>query len=410
MTADRHRGAGAIAVAALAVILLTTLRASPAQVERAAETSWRCLVCGDAGVTDVLLNLLLFWPLGAALRALWWPWWRAIGAMALGTLAIEGAQATLLAGRDASLGDVLANTLGGAFGWCLLPTLALLRSPNRTRARSMTAALILASSATWLMTGWGLHPYGSTSAPWVGQRMRQWTGHDLFPGALGVATLNDIEIPNDQLDETPAIADTVHLSLLLMRRDSATPSLPVSILRVVDGRGREQFSVAQQKEWLLFGARVRASRLRVRTPVWRIEGAARMPTDVPWLVEWRWLGSRVELWRGPASGITPPTVDSIPLSIGLGWVFVHPLGARVDSGALWWTALWLALWCLPIGWCLGWLARWEMLPWGVSIVLSFIGASLLTHLPVRPLEIAMLVGWLIAGWLSAAAAGSRRTP
>lgn len=386
---------------ALALIALTTLRSVPSQADRVAETGWQCLVCGEAGVTDVILNLLLFLPLGLTLRAIGWPWLRAVGLAALLTISIETAQATLLTGRDASLSDVLANTLGGAFGWWLLPTLMLLRSPDRTRARSVTAALLVASSACWLMTGWGLRPDGSTSAPWVGQRMRQWSGHDLFPGSLGVATLNGIDVPNDQLSMIPTVPDTLELSLLLMRRDAATPHRPVSILRVVDGQGRQQLSASQRGEELLISSRVRASRLLVRTPTWQFANAMRMPTDVPWLMEWRWMGNRVELQRGPANGSTPPIVQSIPLSIGLGWAFVHPFAAAVGTGTPWWTALWLGLWFLPLGWCLGWLSRWEMSLWGLTAATSFVGASLLTGLPIRPLEFAMVAAWLSLGGISA---------
>ncbi|MEI2720453.1 MAG: VanZ family protein [Gemmatimonadales bacterium] len=116
-------GAGLLVLVSLAVIALTTLRANPSQLDRVAETAWTCLVCGDAGTTDVLLNLLLFAPLGVGLRWRGWSGGRAVLAICLLTLAIEGTQAFALAGRDATISDVLANSLGGAIGWWGWPRL-----------------------------------------------------------------------------------------------------------------------------------------------------------------------------------------------------------------------------------------------------------------------------------------------
>jgi len=382
---------------ALALVLLATLRSEPAQSDRAAETAWHCLVCGEAGVTDVLLNLLLFAPLGMGLRALGARWWTA-ALLALGlTLAIEAAQATLLAGRDASLGDVVANTAGGLLGWWLWGGRDRLRAATPRLARSVAAALLMASTAVWLLSAWGLQPEGSSSGPWVGQRTRVWSGHDPFPGALGLATIGDIEIPNDPLITRPVLAKGFTLSMLLMRQDSTTPSKPVSLLRVVDGRGALQLSVAQRGEAMLVSSRVRASRWRVRTPTWRFEEAMRMPTDVPWSMEWEWYHDRVELRSGATRSGSGTVTRSIPLSVGLGWAYVHPFAAAIGTSAPWWTAAWIALWFLPLGWCLRWLTRGEALAWGAMAVMSYAGASLISGLPVQWLEVMVVVGCVLVG-------------
>jgi glycopeptide antibiotics resistance protein len=86
------------------------------------------LTTGDQppGRFDIVGNIVLFVPLGA-LVMLRWPrlhpvWVVAAGFVASG--AIEAAQLTVLAGRDATLNDVALNTSGTALGWVAGRTVA----------------------------------------------------------------------------------------------------------------------------------------------------------------------------------------------------------------------------------------------------------------------------------------------
>ena len=53
----------------LLVIAWCTLRSAPVPVEEVARLRWYCVVCGDSGVADVVLNILLFLPVGVLLRS-----------------------------------------------------------------------------------------------------------------------------------------------------------------------------------------------------------------------------------------------------------------------------------------------------------------------------------------------------
>ena len=65
----------------------------------------------------VLLNVLLFVPVGALLVALLrWPWVAAVLAAGLCSAAIEVVQAQWLLERIGSVDDVVANTFGAALG------------------------------------------------------------------------------------------------------------------------------------------------------------------------------------------------------------------------------------------------------------------------------------------------------
>ncbi|HXI21878.1 MAG TPA: VanZ family protein, partial [Gemmatimonadales bacterium] len=130
------RGLG-YTVFAFLFIAWFTLRPDPESAEAAARSPFTCLVgCGDQGLRDAILNVILFLPLGLAL-GLWLPARRFRSWLLTVALscAIEFCQYHWLLGRDASLRDILTNSAGGAAGiwlatgwrWLLLPTAALAR-------------------------------------------------------------------------------------------------------------------------------------------------------------------------------------------------------------------------------------------------------------------------------------------
>lgn len=109
-TFTRRAAIGAV----LLGIALITLRPKPDATIRGCR--W-CVACGEFGTLDRLLNIALFAPFGALLVRLR-GWSRrdvALIAAAL-SIGIELAQLHWVAGRDASLSDVVGNTFGGVGG------------------------------------------------------------------------------------------------------------------------------------------------------------------------------------------------------------------------------------------------------------------------------------------------------
>src|SRR5436309_3181847 len=129
--------------AALLPILLATLWPFPGQEP---EGFISCIACGAHATSDVLLNILLFAPLGAALALQPRSVTRCALTAALLSAAIELTQ-LYIPGRDSSLGDVLANTLGGTLGALLtrIAVLWLLPAPARAARLSRTAAFAAAA-------------------------------------------------------------------------------------------------------------------------------------------------------------------------------------------------------------------------------------------------------------------------
>ena len=224
----------------LAVVGWSTLRSAPTQAPIVAALPWYCIACGQSGTADLLLNLLLFLPLGVAARGAGWPARRTLALVFALTLAIEVIQGTLLVGRDASLGDVLANTTGGMLGWLGCPWLGRLSRPSLHVGRIGAAAVVAFMVAMWMMTAAALRPTLSDAVPWVGQLTHRRPYHDPFPGAVLHAALNGADIPEGAMPEAPGRRGPLELIVDVNRRTAVVPLRPASLLRIIDADQRIQ--------------------------------------------------------------------------------------------------------------------------------------------------------------------------
>jgi VanZ family protein len=121
----------ALAWAGLVAILAATLHPIPAAADIASRTPLLCLVCGENGVTDVILNLLLFVPFATGLRLSGWSWKRVTVACFALSFGVELCQYLGIPGRDASLSDLLTNTTGGSAAAAAAPLLRGALLPDR---------------------------------------------------------------------------------------------------------------------------------------------------------------------------------------------------------------------------------------------------------------------------------------
>ncbi|MCG8469395.1 MAG: VanZ family protein [Gemmatimonadetes bacterium] len=116
----------------LALVLYGTLR--PDDVPTSAGF---CILCGDRGLADALLNIAMFVPLGIGARRLG-P--GPLLVFALGFLLSGSIETTqfFIPGRDASVGDVVMNSLGGLIGGLLSPHIETLLRPDGRVAKRLT--------------------------------------------------------------------------------------------------------------------------------------------------------------------------------------------------------------------------------------------------------------------------------
>lgn len=320
-----------------------------------------CIVCGTVGGVDVLLNLALFTPLGLGLGLARLRWSMALSAVAALTVVIEGLQMFLVAGRDASVGDLLMNAAGGVVGFLAGRRFDTLVAPRPAPARlliSMWAALWLALQA---VSAYAMTPrpprsaYFGQIAPTLGgmarldgvvlsARVGSWVIGD---GALGAARSRDVR--DLLLRGSPSIVVSVWRS----PSDGIAP-----VFRIADDSGREVLSIAQDGDDVIFGVRTGANVLRLRPIRLRIRdvrGSAERGRD----------GDTVHVTASYAPGRAFVGTDSragareLRTRVGAsqGWRLFLPLQTYVETGA--WTiaatVAWILALMMPMGYWSVWL-------------------------------------------------------
>ncbi|HET7565353.1 MAG TPA: VanZ family protein [Gemmatimonadaceae bacterium] len=348
----------ALTIAGFLAIAALTLTPNPGGARPSASL---CLVCGSYGGTDVVLNILLFIPFGFGMRLSGLRPRRAFVIAALTSLAIELLQIHVVVGRDASLGDLVSNSLGGAIGIGLASCWRSWLLPNARVARRLMSAglalwlLILAGSA------WGARP-SLTRLTYVGH-WASLTG----PGPLFTGKVIDVSVGHAPLPWN-VIANSGDLRRWLLAgsplRATVTLGSPIDglvpITRITDISRTEIIMLGQQGRDLVFRMRTHASDLRLRDPAVRIENAfpsatadAQAPLAQPDTLRIAG-GYTGRSYRVSVIGPRMAASREIRLSPGLGWSFFLPFSYASGRVTVWLTALWLGGLLLPIGF---WAAR-----------------------------------------------------
>ena len=395
-------GPPVLLILALGAISWLTLKPIPEQGEATQLTPWSCLFCGPQGTADVLLNIALFVPLGAALA---WLGSGRLKALALGaslSLAIELAQATLVPGRDPALGDLLANTVGTAAGALLALAWPGVWRPSASRARRLATA----AGVAWLLmtaaTGWLVLPAPVPDRPIVLVAPDHPLGQ-AFAGRVSGVTVN-----GGGFDEGPlpaAAASRLDPGRVQLGAKVVTGSLPERVAPLVELTSTDSTvwaRLAQLGQKGTFAVRLRSTRIRLMTPEVRVHRAIPM------------VGSVAADFRGSiqqATLIAEVTVDDSThrheraLTPGLGWALVLPFNYPLDHMGAWPSAIWLALTLLPFGF---WQGR-SRLPLAWAMAASIALLSLGIHGSAALLQLrndgfaawlcciaALLLGWLLA--------------
>jgi hypothetical protein len=320
---DRRARALAV-VAACAAIAAATL--TPQQ-PLARLSPWWLPFTGAGDGADALLNVVLFVPLGLALALAGARRGRAVLVALLVTATVELLQAFVIPGRQASVGDVMTNTLGGWAGHVLHDVVAA-----GWRARAAAARrFAIASAAAWLAATVGgaalLRP--STEAP--GGPTRCGSRAPLSPC-----------FPGRVIARSAGMA-----SLAVTVLDGGMAWRP-GIVAGVDGAAGDGLMVLEQRfDWLLFLARTRGAALGLRSP------AVALPGAIGW--EGRQLTVRAGVdgnrrWLesdGRRAELSPSAADwwrlLFPWSAASGGI-IRTVGFFFHAITLLPTAFWLARW------------------------------------------------------------------
>jgi hypothetical protein len=319
----------------LAAIVFATLRPSPPP---ATPLPMFCLVCGELGGVDVALNIILFIPLGAALAWSGMRWHRAVLVSVAVSLGIESLQFTIVPGRDASLGDLLTNSIGGCLGaglmrnwkaWLLPPTRAA--GALALGAAAAMIAVLLASAALLQPA----IPYMDTFGQWAPRQPR----FAPFTGSVHDVTVNGMHVPYALVPErdrflAPFQAGTPHIST------EVTTGQPTERLSAI-ARGAnslfELFLIGQDGTALIFRTRLEASDWALRQPSIALDDA--LPTaGVRAILEG---GLTSDGWYARVRDDRGTRERRVPFAVSLGWSFLMPFDRPLGRDYRWLSALWL---------------------------------------------------------------------
>ena len=338
------RIAAILSIAALAFIGLMTLLPSGTYEP----TPAFCIVCGSLGGVDFTLNVFLFLPLGLALRWLTGRWTTTVVIAALTTLTVETLQWRFIPGRDASLGDLIANTLGAMLGaWIAARGGRVLHAPS-AQARAIAATLGVATAFVITLTAILLRPIDPIGAQYV-----QWTPErpnmDLFRGNLVAVQLNGRLLRPREAFPSQWTYDsaTRRMALRAVVRAPVPPSQRQAIIVRIANEQYEGFMLAQRRDGVVFRSTMAASQLKLRSILVGLEQALATtnPADSVVVLHGTSTSRFISVGREQSSATDAATLRR---TVGLGWAMLLPWDRALNSR--WWpaNAIWLAALLFPV--------------------------------------------------------------
>jgi VanZ family protein len=344
-----RRAGVAILVASLLAIGMATLWPEPPSPQE----SPFCVVCGSFGAVDVVLNIVLFLPLGVGLGLIERSARRAVIAACVLSMVIETAQLLLIPGRDATIGDVIANTLGAALGFAATRGRDFLWRPSPRRARLIVIMLAFVWLLLQVISSIGL----SLSLPrsgYFGQVAPALGNFDVFRGSVLSATVGDIPIRSGQITSPGRMRQ-----LLMNGAEASVVAIPqrpprreAPLLRIADDDRREILRVSQLGESFIFSVTTNAAALRLRGPVFSLPKALVFDSSLRAATPIQVVGRRTNrdallVVRGPG-GVRHVSLRITPSH---GWILWLPFEWTLEGspGERLAGSLWIGMLILPLG-------------------------------------------------------------
>jgi hypothetical protein len=400
------RGASAAVLLALSIAVVAFMTLRPTQAIVATPTF--CVFCGSLGGVDFILNVILFVPLGITLR---WATGRIRTTALIGvatTLIIEALQARLITGRDASLGDLIANTIGTLLGAWLGVAIFRWLNASAPAARRHAVAFGIATALVIAVSAFLLQPLVPRYSQWV-QWMPLRPNTDPFQGHLISVQLKERTVLGVQRLEANEAFDISRRSISMRARIGPGPDSPsrrqAIIARITNGR-EEGFYLAQWGDAAAFRTHMAAARFRLRPILVGLHGAflgtASGNGARELVIEGHSDPRGISVRRDSVGGVAV----SVRRTIGLAWALILPRDISLNER--WWlaNAAWLAVLILPLSFftlrCLRSAddARSKFAWWPAVLVLVTLIAAPATGLsPLAIGEWAGILGGVAGGWV-----------
>jgi hypothetical protein len=337
-----------IAALSTGAIALLTLSPSPGDIASAVETPLTCLVCGDRGGVDVLLNLLLFIPLGVGLRMAGSPIRVAAIAAILLSLTVELLQYFVVVGRDASLSDLMFNTAGAALGASVEPRLRSAVRPSAPLARRLFATGVALWLAILALSAWLQQPgaaAGALTSVW-GPRT---PGSDSVHGEVTSVRLDAVAMPaRGPVPDTAKVGARFRGGewVVEVAAVSGPPTELQSWLYAVEADGAGQLLLSHHRSNIVLAVPARALRYRLHPPTLSLPDGFPRDPGVPVQIAGGRSGATIWLRSTHAGGTY---AVRLALSPAHGWALIAPFSIARGPGTRVVTAVVLALCILPLG-------------------------------------------------------------
>lgn len=312
----------AAALAAIGVATLWPLPGSPPS------GSSLCLACGELGGVDLVLNVVLFFPLGVALAHAWPRRWWIWVIPTLASLTVEILQLRLVPGRDASLGDLVSNTTGGLLGiatMLALPT--LLRSTTGRRVTAVSIHLIIVAFSC--IVAWTLLPAPVVYVQWV-QIQPERAGYETFPGRVAVSLFEQPRevgtVVRAQSEPPEYSRGDLSAELTITEPSKAIPTSEALIFRLANP-SEMRAQVSQRHDALAVRFKKRGNELKLRSPTFVLDGVFPVSGD-SLRIQARSEGAKVHV-----TAASPQSTRELNAAVtfGRGWEVFSPFRAVKPS-------------------------------------------------------------------------------
>ena len=342
-----RRASGAILLAvSFALIGLMTLQPTQAIID----SPTFCIFCGSLGGVDFILNVVLFIPLGLALRWTTGRWWTAAIIGLATTVVIESLQWRLISGRDATIGDLLANALGTLVGaWLAVASIQWLNATG-VAARRLAAAFGIAASLIVMASAFVLQPLVPRYPQWV-----QWTPlrriTDPFRGQLLAVEVKGRSIRARESFESWEEFDSLTRRLTVRAHIGAPGPGPTQRLAIIVRTANdleEGFLLGQRGDAAVFRSHMVAERVKLRSTLVGLDKAfPRTSTNSD-------TGAFIIEGQSDPRGISVrrqsegTSTVSVRRTVGLAWTLLLPWDIALNER--WWlaNAIWLSVLLLPV--------------------------------------------------------------
>jgi hypothetical protein len=308
-----------------------------------------CLACGERPGVDLLLNILLFVPFGAGMGAAGFRFRRALVLSLALTIAIEALQLFVLPGRFPSGRDLLANGMGGALGWTLGHGWGLLVYPSLRSARVLGVATITAWLGSQAFATWALVP-APPEPPWWSQiRPRFERYPHVFGGRIVDVAVGPVSInSNDSIAEVDraraALLDGEALRAVVVADWRSQPDISPIVI-VSAGPSADVALLGRYEDGVVFGARVRAAEVGLRTPLVSLSRVRPRSRDDPVALSGSYAEGRYWLLAESMGEVRERRLSA---SASWSWSLLLPMPTYAfGSEVHLWTALWLVLGIAP---------------------------------------------------------------